>query len=202
MLTNNFDINPKNVQGSLCTNIFDFYAIFHVARNVGITSADEKPVFKRYFSQNNIKFVNEMANVHREFIISTLGIHQNIALQRRYNGRNGVSNHQPHDCLLKRYNTGADQRKQQSSASLAFVRGIHRWPVDSPHKGPIMQETFPFDDVIMKKSCMLTDIRAIILIYRNKLHYLFRAAEHQHSQNLLYKHQSDVKNSWKILKKW
>ena len=28
----------------------------------------------------------------------------------------------------------ADQRKQQSSASLAFVGGIHRWPVNSPHK--------------------------------------------------------------------
>ena len=31
--------------------------------------------------------------------------------------------------------SGADQRKHQSIASLAFVRGIHRWSVDSPHKG-------------------------------------------------------------------
>ena len=31
--------------------------------------------------------------------------------------------------------SGVDQRKHQSAASLAFVRGIHRWPVDSPHKG-------------------------------------------------------------------
>ena len=31
---------------------------------------------------------------------------------------------------------GADQRKHQSSVSLVFVRGIHRWPVNSPHKGP------------------------------------------------------------------
>ena len=30
---------------------------------------------------------------------------------------------------------GANQRKHQSSALLAFVRGIHRWPVNSPHKG-------------------------------------------------------------------
>ena len=30
--------------------------------------------------------------------------------------------------------SGADQREHQSSASLAFVRGIHRWPVNSPHK--------------------------------------------------------------------
>ena len=45
--------------------------------------------------------------------------------------------------------SGADQRKHQSSAPLAFVRGIHRWPVKSPHKGPVTQKMFPFDDAIM-----------------------------------------------------
>ena len=45
--------------------------------------------------------------------------------------------------------SGADQRKHQSSASLAFVRGIHRWPVNSQHKGPVTWKMFPFDDVIM-----------------------------------------------------
>ena len=42
----------------------------------------------------------------------------------------------------------ADQRKHQSSASLAFVRGIHRWPVNSPHKWPVMRKMFPSDDVM------------------------------------------------------
>ena len=45
--------------------------------------------------------------------------------------------------------SGADQRKHQSSASLAFVRGIHRWPVNSPHKWPVTRKMFPFNDVIM-----------------------------------------------------
>ena len=45
--------------------------------------------------------------------------------------------------------SGTDQRKHQSSASLAFVRGIHRGPVNSPHKWPITGKMFPFDDVIM-----------------------------------------------------
>ena len=45
--------------------------------------------------------------------------------------------------------SGADQRKHQSSASLAFVRGIHRGPVNSPHKWSVMRKMFPFDDVIM-----------------------------------------------------
>ena len=48
-------------------------------------------------------------------------------------------------------NTDADQRKHQSSASLAFVWGIHRGPVNSPHKGPVMRKMFPFDDVIMRQ---------------------------------------------------
>ena len=38
--------------------------------------------------------------------------------------------------------SGADQRKHQSSASLAFVRGIHRGPVNSPHKGPVTRKWF------------------------------------------------------------
>ena len=48
--------------------------------------------------------------------------------------------------------SGVDQRKYQSSAPLAFVGGIHRLPVNSPHKhkGPVTQEMFPFDDVIMQ----------------------------------------------------
>ena len=47
--------------------------------------------------------------------------------------------------------SGADPRKHQSSASLAFVRGIHRWPVNSPHKWPVTRKMFLFDDVIMGK---------------------------------------------------
>ena len=42
-----------------------------------------------------------------------------------------------------------DQRKHQSPASLAFVWGTHRGPVNSPHKWPVTRKMFPFDDVIM-----------------------------------------------------
>ena len=45
--------------------------------------------------------------------------------------------------------SGADQRKHQSSASLSFVRGIHRGQVNSPHNQPVTRKMFPFDDVIM-----------------------------------------------------
>ena len=45
----------------------------------------------------------------------------------------------------------ADQRKHQSSASLAFVWEIHREPMSSPHKWPVTRKMFPFDDVNMSK---------------------------------------------------
>ena len=43
----------------------------------------------------------------------------------------------------------ADQSKHQSSASLAFVCGIHRRPVNSPHKWPVTRKMFPFDDIML-----------------------------------------------------
>ena len=46
--------------------------------------------------------------------------------------------------------SGTDQRKQQSSASLSFVRGIHWWPVDSPHKVPVTPKCSP----LMTSTCM------------------------------------------------
>ena len=45
--------------------------------------------------------------------------------------------------------SGAYQSKHQSSASLAFVRGIHRGPVNYPHKWPVTRKMSPSDDVIM-----------------------------------------------------
>ena len=47
--------------------------------------------------------------------------------------------------------SGIGQRKQQSSASLSFVLGIHRWPVNSPHKGSVTRKMSPFDDVFMRE---------------------------------------------------
>ena len=53
-------------------------------------------------------------------------------------------------------NSGTDQRKHQSSASLAFMQRIHRWPVNSPHKGPVIRKMLPFDDVIMCDICLIS----------------------------------------------
>ena len=66
--------------------------------------------------------------------------------------------------------SSADQRKHQRSASLVFVRGIHRGPVNSPHKWPVTPKMFPFDDVIMaqnkNKSCKNKIKKQMVLTFR------------------------------------
>ena len=67
--------------------------------------------------------------------------------------------------------TGADQRKHQSSASLAFVRGIHRGRGNSPHRWRVTRKMFPFDDVIMEgELCRLSWViqRKMTAIYRGR----------------------------------
>ena len=65
------------------------------------------------------------------------------ALQRRHNERDGIW------IVYSTVCSCVDQRKRQSSASIAFVMGIHWWPVNSSHQGPVPRKMLPFDDIIM-----------------------------------------------------
>ena len=62
--------------------------------------------------------------------------------------------------------SGTDQRKLESSASLAFVWGIHWWPVNSPHKWPVTRKMFPFDDIIMYPVCPWESTNSAICVDR------------------------------------
>ena len=73
-----------------------------------------------------------------------------ISLQWRHIERAMVSQITDISIICSIVGSGADQRKHKSSAPLAFVRRIHRWPVNSPHKRPVTRKIFPYDDVIMK----------------------------------------------------
>ena len=57
--------------------------------------------------------------------------------------------------------SGADQRKYQSSASLAYMRGIHRWLVKSRHKCPVTQKCFHW----MTSSCICGNQMLHIICY-------------------------------------
>ena len=74
--------------------------------------------------------------------------------------------------------SGADQRKHQSSASLAFVRGNHRGPVNSTHKWPVTRKSFPFDDVII--------IPFFISLCYDWLSFVILSILHTHTEIYIY----------------
>ena len=68
--------------------------------------------------------------------------------------------------------SGADQRKK-SSASLAFVQGIHRWPVNSLHKGPVTRKMFPF---------MTSSWWASVVSFHQPFDCLFQSQQNNHER--------------------
>ena len=104
-------------------------------------------------------------------------IYQQASLRWRHNDHPGVSNHQPHGCLLNRL----FRRRWKKTSKLrvtGLCAGNSPVPVNSPHKGPVTRKMFPFDDVIMmfytlhgiSRKYFLWDIDAPIGLYLGVRH--------------------------------
>ena len=89
--------------------------------------------------------------MRREHTWTTLSIFIATPLHWRHNDHGGVTNHQPHDCLLSRL-----FRRRSKKTSKLCVTGLcagnSPGPVNSPHKWPVMRKKSPFDDVIIQSS--------------------------------------------------
>ena len=75
------------------------------------------------------------------------GVTSAFLLLWRHNEGDGVSNH--HDCLLNRSFRRRSKKTSKLRVTGFFVRGTHRWPVNSPHKWLVTRKMFLFDGVIM-----------------------------------------------------
>ena len=69
-------------------------------------------------------------------------------LRWRHNDHDGISNHQPHGCLLNRLFKRRSKKTSKLSVTGLWVRNSPG-PVNSPHKGPVTRKILSFDDVIM-----------------------------------------------------
>ena len=87
-------------------------------------------------------FVYIMDKTHLDVQCGACVLHD--LLRWRHNEHDGVSNHQPHDCLRNRW-----FRCRLRETSKFRVIDIVRWPVNSLHKWPVTRKMFPFGDVIM-----------------------------------------------------
>ena len=66
-----------------------------------------------------------------------------FSLQWSHNGRDGFSNYQPHHCLPNRLFRRRSKKTSKPRVA-GFCVGIHRWPVNSPHKWPVARKVFPY----------------------------------------------------------
>ena len=120
-------------------------------------------VTKASFINFSISKIFDLANVPLRFFesqaesqaelrrhLSNINVIFNSSLHSHHNDCGGVSNHRRLDCLLNRLFRRRSEN-HQSSASLAFVWGIPRSPVNSPHKGPVMRKCFH----LMTSSCIV-----------------------------------------------
>ena len=95
-----------------------------------------------------MRLVNSSLRVRKVVNSVSIVTHLHNTLHWRHNGRDSVSNHQPHDCLLHRL----FRRRSKKTSKLRVTGlsvGIHGGPVNSPHKWPVTRKMFPFDNVIM-----------------------------------------------------
>ena len=156
------EITHNHFQGrALITRSFDlnrifFYSKDDISRKEFILYSHRYMVIyfttSRYSLNRNIaKYTSPLLVSHLKSKRQSFLAHGVMTLQWRHNERDGVSDHQRHKCLP---NGLCADKQHQSPASPAFVRGIHRWPVNFPHKGSVTRKTFPCDDIIMNGFCM------------------------------------------------
>ena len=118
-----------------------------------------------YFYRSHVPLLRWVTGVICVF--SVMGVQG--TLQWRHNECDGVSNHQPHDCLLNLL-----FRRRSKKTSKLRVTGLcagNWWPVNSPHKWSVTRKMFPFDDVIMRPNgSHIETIKVGLSRYSGRLH--------------------------------
>ena len=108
------------------------------------------------FNKHIIYFTQLLMNMHEESLGYKLGDHCHAAMLSDLYYCDAIMGavasqitSLPHDCLLNRLFRRRSMNTSKLRVTCLCVRGIHRGPVNSPHKCPVTRKIFPFDDVII-----------------------------------------------------
>ena len=131
---------------------FEFYALWFALLNTTVTKhkclqkeiCNARVVLRsQCISVIKLTFyelVNRMCGLLWYFVVQ---LQCKYTLQWRHNGCDGVSNHQPHVCLLNRL----FRCRSKKTSKLRFTGlCVGNSPVNSPHKWPVTRKMFPFED--------------------------------------------------------
>ena len=137
-----FLITPLLSVNDIYHSIHMMWSLFSYSCHITVSC-----MYTAYLWCNSIQKQYRQLGIAYNNILRRFPCFDKYSLQWCHNERNGVSNHRRLAYLLISF-WGVNQRKHQRSASLAFVRGIHRWPVESPLKGPVTRKMLPFHVIV------------------------------------------------------
>ena len=139
---------PSFDHGYYCTHQSSLYH-HKMKKKKSLTDAKMSQTFEFIFNKRLIHIEKPQCK-SVDFLWSAMpyGVMDFLALLWRLNGRDGVSSHAPHDCLLNR----SFRRRSKKISKLRVIGlcvGNSLGTGNSPHKRPVTRKMFPFDDVIM-----------------------------------------------------
>ena len=180
ILTNNIDIASNHLQGILCTDISDHYAIFHIAGNIKYDETNSPDVrLIRDIRQCNInKFINEMQLVEWDSVTNKTDT------QAAYS--------EFHRILCEKYNKCFPYRKlsQPYYNNKPWLTNALKESIKTKNKLFVNRN----------KGSNTEERNACYKAYRNRLHHLLRMAERQYYQDLILQHKANIKKSWQVIK--
>ena len=141
-----------NVTIDICLFSPSFLGLFHVCDTCKIHSKSSEYILLLHYLYKRVKCVPHIVC----WFFTEMSVHYDVVIMDSI-----ASQITSLTIVYSTVHLGADQSKNQSSASLAFVWEIHRWPVNFPHKWPVTRKMFPFDDVTICCSVVSASVYAI-----------------------------------------
>ena len=160
------NLHQVNNKDTKTMNIWPFVQGIHQLHQSLVDSLRKGPAMWKVFSCHGT--IIKVDSLHKGPAICEIFPYHGIFIKKNYNDVIMGAMASQITSLTIVYSTvysGVDQRKHQSSASLAFVRGIHRWPVNSLHKWTVTRKMFPFDDISMRTHCHRTLLSWCCLVH-------------------------------------
>ena len=181
VLTNNFDVNSRHIQGILISSISDHYAIFHISGNIKLeASADIGMALKRDMRHHNIQnYLREMKTIDWSKVMEC-----NEA-QPAYSSFHAI--------ISEKYNKCFPLRKCRTN----------RYNNSKPWLSSALKESIKYKNKLFINRNMGEDADERLTfykLYRNKLNHILRITERNYYRDLLVEHKADVKKCWQVIK--
>ena len=152
-----------------------YFCLYHPSVIAHRTTEGQPPIIHADWSADRLTL-----RLHHGCCSVVTGLTFHGTLQWRHNECDGVSHHQPHDCLYNRL-FGRRSKKTSKLRVTGLCEG--KWPVNSPHKWPVPRKMFPFENIIMIYADICLTCTLVTEINRNDCNSFFHSQTNAKGSN-------------------